>query len=120
MVDSGPKRDSRGRRVSDQTRRAELLAAYDRSGQTQKAFAQREGVNVHTFVSWLQQRRRSLASAATSPAVQFAELLSAVTQNRPAKVESKPATLSGSHVPPATVIAPCRRQLHFPVLTWGL
>ncbi len=71
VVDSGPKRDSRGRRVSDQARRAELLAAYDRSGLTQKAFAQ---LNVHTFVSWLQQRRRALAAAATPPAVQFAEL----------------------------------------------
>ncbi len=60
--------------MSDQARRAELLAAYDRSGLTQKAFAQREGVNVHTFVSWLQQRRRALAATAMSPAVQFAEL----------------------------------------------
>ena len=57
VVASGPKRDSRGRCVSDQARRAELLAAYDRSGLTQKAFAQREGVNVHTFVSWLQRKR---------------------------------------------------------------
>ena len=31
MVDSGPKRDSRGRHVSDRSRRAELLAADDRS-----------------------------------------------------------------------------------------
>ena len=74
VVDSGTKRDSRGRRVSNKQRRTELLAAYDRSGLTQKAFAQRKRVNVHTFVSWLQQRRRALAATATPPAVQFAEL----------------------------------------------
>lgn len=74
VVDSGPKRDSRGRRVSDQSRRTELLAAYDQSGLTQKAFAQREGVNVHTFVSWLQQRRRALVPTATTAPVEFTEL----------------------------------------------
>jgi transposase-like protein len=74
VVDGGSKRDSRRRRVTDQPRRTELLAAYDRSGLTQKAFAQREGVNVHTFVSWLQQHRRALATTATPPPVQFAEL----------------------------------------------
>ena len=74
VVDNGPKRDSRGRRVSDQARRAALLAAYDRSGLTQKAFAQREGVNVHTFVSWLQQRRRALGPAAVTAPVRFTEL----------------------------------------------
>ena len=74
VVDSGPKRDSCGRRVSDQAQRAELLAAYDRSGLTQKAFAQREGVNVHTFVSWLQQRRRALGPTAAAAPVRFAEL----------------------------------------------
>ncbi len=74
VVDGGPKRDSRGRRVSDQMRREELLAVYDRSGLTHKAFAQREGVNVHTFVSWLHQRRRALAATATPLPVQFAGL----------------------------------------------
>ena len=39
-------------------RRAELLAAYDASDLTQKAFARREGINFHTFVEWLQRRRR--------------------------------------------------------------
>ena len=41
IVDTGSKRDSRGRRVVDGKRRAELLAEYDRSGLTQKAFAQK-------------------------------------------------------------------------------
>lgn len=54
----------------DGKRRAELLAEYDRSGLTQKAFAKREGINVHTFVSWLLQRRRSGRGAA----VRFEEM----------------------------------------------
>ncbi len=58
VVDAGPKRDARGRRVTDQARREAVLSAYDQSGLTQKAFAQREGINIHTFVSWLQHRRR--------------------------------------------------------------
>jgi len=58
VVDAGPKRDARDRRVTDRARREAVLSAYDQSGLTQKAFAQREGINVHTFVSWLLQRRR--------------------------------------------------------------
>jgi hypothetical protein len=46
VLDSGAKRDSCGRRVSTEQRRGELLAAYDSSGLTQKAFAEREGLNV--------------------------------------------------------------------------
>lgn len=74
VVDSGSKRDRRGRQVSNKQRRAELLAAYDRSGLTQKAFAEREGVNVHTLVSWLLQRRRAAGVVARPGTVQFAEL----------------------------------------------
>ena len=71
IVDRGPKRDTRGRRVTTAARREELLAAYDQSGATQQAFAKREGVNIHTFVSWLQKRRRT---AAPGGPVRFAEL----------------------------------------------
>ena len=74
IVDTGSKRDSRGRRVVDGTRRAELLAEYDRSGLTQKAFAQREGINVHTFVSWLLQRRRAAGAVTVPKTVGFAEV----------------------------------------------
>jgi hypothetical protein len=38
---------------------------------TQQAFAKREGINVHTFVSWLQKRRRSAAPVESG---RFAEL----------------------------------------------
>ena len=43
-------------------RRAELLAAYDTSALTQRAFARREGINFHTFVEWLQRRRRTVGA----------------------------------------------------------
>ena len=40
-------------------RREELLARFEASGMTQKAFAKREGVNIHTFVAWLADKRRA-------------------------------------------------------------
>ena len=52
-------------------RRAELLASYDVSGLTQSAFARREGLNFHTFVAWLGQRR---SEGAKVPAVRFHEV----------------------------------------------
>ena len=51
VVDEQGARDTRGRRITSQQRRAELLAQYKTSGMTQKAFAKRAGVNIHTFVS---------------------------------------------------------------------
>lgn len=56
-MDERRKRDTRGRKIATGERRAELLAAFDTSGLTQRAFARREGVNFHTFVAWLQRRR---------------------------------------------------------------
>ena len=64
VVEDKSRRDSRGRRIMDGQRRAELLARFEASGMTQKAFAKREGVNKHTFVSWLAQRRRGVAGEA--------------------------------------------------------
>ena len=52
------KRDTRGRRIAERQRKAELISGYASSGLTQKAYARREGVNYHTFVSWLGQNRR--------------------------------------------------------------
>jgi transposase len=48
-----------------------ILAAYDRSGLTQKAFAEREGVEYHTLVTWLVRRRREQARRRP---VRFAEV----------------------------------------------
>ena len=57
-MDDKTRRDTKGRRIMDAGRREELLARYQASGLTQKAFAKREGVNFHTFSSWLVKRRR--------------------------------------------------------------
>ena len=64
------KRDERGRKITPRSEREALVKAYEQSGLTQKAFAQREGIKFPTFVSWLQELRRGEAR----PKVSFAEL----------------------------------------------
>ena len=59
VLDDKSKRDARGRKIIEEARRDELLASYEQSGLTQKAFSSREGINYHTFVAWLSQWRRS-------------------------------------------------------------
>ncbi len=66
LIDDGQRRDTRGRKITTSERRADLLAAYDASGLTQRAFAQREGINFHTLVVWLQHRRAASAPPADS------------------------------------------------------
>jgi transposase-like protein len=56
------KRDTRGRRIVKAEERERLIREYESSGLTQKAFSQREGINVHTFVSWLGKRKESSPS----------------------------------------------------------
>jgi transposase-like protein len=58
VVETGEKRDERGRRILPAEGRDALVAAYEGSGLTQRAFAAREGVKFTTFVSWLARRRR--------------------------------------------------------------
>jgi transposase-like protein len=75
VIDTGEKRDGRGRRIAAAQQRRELLAVYERSELTQKAFARREGVNYHTFTYWVQQWRRARRAERTDlPAVRFAEV----------------------------------------------
>ena len=69
LMDEARKRDARGRKIATPERRAELLATFDGSGLTQRAFARREGVNFHTFVAWLQRRRSARTSSATAAAL---------------------------------------------------
>ena len=57
LVDTGEKRDARGRRLTPAARRAELVAAWRQSGLTQAAFARREGVKYPTFATWVQEVR---------------------------------------------------------------
>ena len=86
LVETGERHDTLGRRRTPAERRAELLAAYRESGQTQAAFARREGIRYSTFCTWAQAEREAgrLPPAqagrrrgrliGTKPAVQFAEV----------------------------------------------
>lgn len=65
-----PKRDERGRRMTAAAERTALVRAYEESGLTQRAFAEREGVKYTTFVSWVQAARR----LGTESKVGFAEV----------------------------------------------
>lgn len=44
-----------------------MLSAYDGSGLTQREFARREGINFHTFVEWLQRRKRTTTQVKPPP-----------------------------------------------------
>ena len=57
VLDRGEKRDTRGRVIQKREERERLLAAYEQSGLTQRAFAQREGIKYSTLAWWLKQRR---------------------------------------------------------------
>lgn len=72
VVDDKQRRDARGRQIVGQERKAELLRAYDGSDLSQREFARREEVNFHTFVEWLQRRRRT---AGAKPPPRFQELI---------------------------------------------
>jgi transposase-like protein len=69
----GGKRDGRGRKVLPTSEWKRLLAEYEKSGLTQKAFARREGINVHTFVAWLGRHRKAFRAKTDLP-VQFREV----------------------------------------------
>ena len=58
VVDTGQKRDKRGRQIVRPEERAALLAAYAQSGLTQRVFAEREGVKYCTFTTWLARQRK--------------------------------------------------------------
>lgn len=75
LLDTGLKRDVRGRRIEGAGERERLLAAYDVSGLTQKAFAAREGIVYSTFVSWLKQRRQQHSGEAPASAAVFHEVV---------------------------------------------
>lgn len=70
-------RDERGHRLYSDERRRELIAAYEKSGLTQVAFARSEGIKYSTFTAWLQGRRRAAsdrtAVASSRAAVHFIE-----------------------------------------------
>lgn len=61
LVETGEKRDARGRRVTPAERRAQMVQAFQRSGLTMAAFARREGVKYPTFAGWVVKAQRSSA-----------------------------------------------------------
>jgi transposase-like protein len=63
VVETGAKRDTRGRRIATGEERAAMIAAYASSGLTQRAFAEREGVKFCTFAAWLARDRRARGKA---------------------------------------------------------
>jgi transposase-like protein len=59
LVETGAKRDGRGRRIATTEEREALVSQYRESGLTQKAFALREGIKFSTFTAWVQGRRHA-------------------------------------------------------------
>jgi transposase-like protein len=74
LVETGEKRDGRGRRLTPPERRAELVASYRQSGLTQMEFARREGVIYSTFSAWVQASRRLPRQKRRNAGVKFAEV----------------------------------------------
>lgn len=70
VVDTGERRDGRGRRVIPQGQRLALIEAYRASGMSMAAFARRERINYTTFAGWMQ---RAAPVPASSP-IRFAEV----------------------------------------------
>jgi len=58
LIETGEKRDQRGRRLSQVERRAEAVTAWRESGQTMAAFARREGLAYSTFAGWVLKAAR--------------------------------------------------------------
>ena len=71
LVETGSKRDGRGRKITTPAEKEALVAQYRNSGLTQRAFAEREGIKFSTFTAWVQGRR--LASRGGRK-VRFAEV----------------------------------------------
>jgi hypothetical protein len=57
LVETGAKRDSRGRRLALREEAQAAIAAFERSGLTQSEFAEREGIKYYTFTGWLKRYR---------------------------------------------------------------
>lgn len=64
LDEEGTKRDTRGRKIHEESYWAELIERYLASGMTQAQFARREGIKYHTLVGRLGRHRRKSARAA--------------------------------------------------------
>lgn len=63
LIDTGEKRDRRGRRISHEARRAEAVQVWRGSGLTMAAFARREGIEYSTFAGWVWKAARKRPGA---------------------------------------------------------
>lgn len=66
--------DGGGRRLVRRRERMALLAAYGESALTQRAFAEREGINFYTFCNWLRKSRRADPAVGAGAGPRFLEL----------------------------------------------
>jgi len=66
--------DRRGRRLAGAGERDALIAAYETSEMTQRAFSEREGINQFTLASWLRKRRLDAAKPIPPGPQRFVEL----------------------------------------------
>ncbi len=71
LVDTGERRDVRGRRVTPAERRVQMVAGYQASGMTMAAFARRERINYATFAGWV--AKATVQSPAKTP-IKFAQV----------------------------------------------
>jgi transposase-like protein len=71
LMETGEKRDARGRRITPREQRAQWLQAYQASGLTMAAFARREGIKYATFAHWVLKAQKA---APAKPRIRFAEL----------------------------------------------
>jgi transposase-like protein len=53
LIETGEKRDGRGRKIRPADHRAEYVRTYQSSGLTMAAFARREGLKYSTFAGWV-------------------------------------------------------------------
>lgn len=74
LIDTGEKRDRRGRKLVPVEQRMELAAQWRKSGLTQAEFARREGVRYTTFVGWVQKQKNQ----SRTPPMRFLEVQSPV------------------------------------------
>ena len=75
VIDTGDRRDARGRRRMPAAQRAEYVRLYRQSGMTQAAFAKREGLRYSTFCHWVQKAlRKEAAGGGRGEVVQFAQV----------------------------------------------
>ncbi len=82
VVDTGERRDARGRRVTPAARRLQLVAAYRASGVTMAAFARRERINYATFAGWV---AKATSQGSAKAPIKFAQVaLPLATSTTPA------------------------------------